>query len=79
MIILDEPTCGLHIHDIGKLLIELRKLLERGATIVIIEHDPTVIRSADWLVEVGPGSANHGGDLVYQGVAIDRKETKISY
>jgi excinuclease ABC subunit A len=67
LIILDEPTTGLHFQDIDKLIAVLRRLTESGATVITIEHHPDVIAAADWLVELGPGSAQAGGKLVYAG------------
>ncbi len=65
--VLDEPTVGLHPHDTGRLLSLLRRLREGGNTVVVVEHDPEAIRSADHVVELGPGSGEHGGSVVYQG------------
>ncbi|MEZ4813621.1 MAG: excinuclease ABC subunit UvrA [Bdellovibrionota bacterium] len=64
---LDEPTTGLHFHDVKKLLELLQRLVEQGNTVVVIEHNLDVIAAADWLVDMGPGPGNDGGDIVYQG------------
>ncbi|MEF3280177.1 MAG: excinuclease ABC subunit UvrA [Elusimicrobiota bacterium] len=69
--ILDEPTIGLHFADVEKLLKVINKLLERGNTIVIIEHNTDVIKSADWIIELGPGGGPDGGNLIYQGPRKD--------
>ena len=65
--ILDEPTTGLHFEDIRVLLGVLRKLVEKGNTIIVIEHNEDVIRAADWTIEMGPGGGRNGGQIVYQG------------
>src|SRR5438046_1183676 len=67
--VLDEPTIGLHPADTGRLLGLLRRLAEGGNTVVVVEHDPAAMRAADWMVELGPGSGEAGGALVYQGPA----------
>jgi len=65
--ILDEPTTGLHFEDIRVLLGVLRKLVDKGNTIIVIEHNEDVIRAADWTIEMGPGGGRNGGQIVYQG------------
>src|SRR5438067_413058 len=67
--VLDEPTIGLHPADTGRLLALLRRLADAGNTVVVVEHDPAAMRAADWMVELGPGSGERGGALVYQGPA----------
>ncbi|MBX2815489.1 MAG: excinuclease ABC subunit UvrA [Saprospiraceae bacterium] len=67
LFIFDEPTTGLHFHDINKLMSALNALVENGHTVVIVEHNLEVIKSADWLVELGPGGGRDGGKLLYQG------------
>ena len=67
--VLDEPTIGLHPADTGRLLALLRRLADAGNTVVVVEHDPAAMRAADWMVELGPGSGEAGGALVYQGPA----------
>ncbi len=67
LIILDEPTTGLHFSDVERLYKQIRNLISRGATIVVIEHSLFFIRNSDWLIKVGPQSAQQGGDLVYEG------------
>ncbi len=68
LIILDEPTSGLHFEDVAKLMASLRKLVDQGATVILVEHSLEVIAEADWLVDLGPGAAVDGGRLLYQGV-----------
>ncbi len=65
--IFDEPTTGLHFHDIRKLLTALNALVENGHTVVVVEHNLEVIKSADWLIDLGPEGGIHGGHLVGQG------------
>ena len=65
--VLDEPSIGLHARDIGRLLRLLRKLTETGNTVVVVEHDPVTIREADHMIELGPGSGEQGGHVVYSG------------
>jgi excinuclease ABC subunit A len=66
LLVLDEPTTGLHFEDVERLLAVLRTLIANGATIVTIEHNADVIDAADWLIELGPGSASQGGRLLAQ-------------
>ncbi len=67
--VLDEPTIGLHPRDTGRLLDNLRALVDTGSTVVVVEHDAETIRAADHLVELGPGGGRHGGHIVAQGDA----------
>jgi excinuclease ABC subunit A len=65
--LLDEPTTGLHFEDVAKLMKILLGLRDQGNTIVVIEHNLDVIRSADWMIDLGPGGGDKGGRLVYEG------------
>ncbi len=65
--VLDEPTTGLHLSDVKRLLGVLERLVERGDTLVVIEHHPDVIACADWVVELGPEAGEHGGRIVFEG------------
>ncbi|MBC5581822.1 excinuclease ABC subunit UvrA [Anaerofilum sp. BX8] len=65
--LLDEPTVGLHPADTAGLVALLRELRDLGNTVVVIEHDPEVMRAADWLIDLGPGAGRHGGEVVGQG------------
>ena len=65
--ILDEPTTGLHFDDIAKLLGAFRKLLESGASLLVIEHNLDVIKSADWLIDLGPEGGDQGGKIIATG------------
>ena len=67
LFIFDEPTTGLHFHDINKLLYALNALVENGHTVVVVEHNLEVIKTADWLIDLGPDGGIDGGYLVYQG------------
>ncbi|MEN9611412.1 MAG: hypothetical protein RLZZ628_2226 [Bacteroidota bacterium] len=74
----DEPTTGLHFHDIGKLLNALNALVERGHTVLVVEHNGEVIKSADWVIDLGPEGGDLGGNLVYQGTPEGLIEVKAS-
>ena len=65
--VLDEPTTCLHFEDIRVLLGVLRKLVDKGNTIIVIEHNPDMLRAADWIIEMGPGGGHSGGQILYQG------------
>ncbi|HCC68231.1 TPA: hypothetical protein DEP90_03485 [Patescibacteria group bacterium] len=77
--ILDEPTIGLHFYDVDKLLILLRGLIEKGDTVIIIEHNLDVIKQADWIIDLGPEGGEKGGYIVVQGSIDDIKNCKKSY
>ncbi|MGH7674826.1 MAG: excinuclease ABC subunit UvrA, partial [Gemmatimonadales bacterium] len=72
--VLDEPSIGLHPVDIDRLLGLLRRLADAGNTVVVVEHDPAAMLASDWMVELGPGSGEAGGQLVYQGPAAAVRE-----
>src|SRR5262249_55270459 len=65
--VLDEPSIGLHTRDTGRLIRILEELRGLGNTIVVVEHDPDVMRSADHIVDLGPGAGEHGGRIVFEG------------
>jgi excinuclease ABC subunit A len=67
LILLDEPSTGLHLADVPRLMAVIHRLVDKGATIVVIEHHPDIIREADWLIDMGPGGGEAGGQVVYQG------------
>jgi excinuclease ABC subunit A len=67
LFIFDEPTTGLHFDDISKLLAAFRRLLEAGATVLIIEHNMEVLKTADWIIDLGPEGGEAGGYLVAAG------------
>jgi excinuclease ABC subunit A len=79
LFIFDEPTTGLHFHDIKKLLDSFNALIEQGHTVLVIEHNLDVIRSADWVIDLGPEGGAGGGNLLYAGVPEGLKKVKESY
>ncbi len=79
LFIFDEPTTGLHFHDINKLMRSFRALLELGHSIVAIEHNPDVIRCADWVIDLGPEGGDQGGHLVFEGTPKDLMKCTSSY
>ncbi len=79
LFIFDEPTTGLHFHDIQKLLASFQALIEQGHSLIVIEHNTDVIKSADWLIDMGPEAGDAGGQVVYAGVPSGIKKSKESY
>ncbi|MBC7417265.1 MAG: excinuclease ABC subunit A, partial [Pedobacter sp.] len=79
LFIFDEPTTGLHFHDIKKLLIALNTLIEQGNSILVIEHNMDMIKSADWVIDIGPEGGDGGGQLVFEGIPEDLVKVKASY
>jgi excinuclease ABC subunit A len=77
--ILDEPTTGLHFHDVAKLLDVLHELVESGNTVVVIEHNLEVIKTADWIIDLGPEGGDGGGEIVTAGTPEDIVREKRSY
>ncbi|MDC1142844.1 excinuclease ABC subunit UvrA [Planctomycetota bacterium] len=77
--ILDEPTTGLHFHDVNRLVTVLQRLVDKGNTAVIIEHNLDVIKCADWLIDLGPEGGDGGGTLVAEGTPQDVANVKGSY
>ncbi|MCP4133573.1 MAG: excinuclease ABC subunit UvrA, partial [bacterium] len=67
MYILDEPSIGLHPRDTGKLIDMLFQIKDKGNSVFVVEHDPDVIRAADWIIDIGPHAGMHGGELVFSG------------
>ncbi len=77
--ILDEPTTGLHFHDVAKLLEVLHELADAGNTVVVIEHNLEVIKTADWIIDMGPEGGDGGGRIVAEGTPEDVAKVKESY
>ena len=79
LFIFDEPTTGLHFHDIKKLLNSFNALIDQGHSILVIEHNTDVIKSADWIIDLGPEAGDLGGNLVYAGIPAGLRKVKQSY
>ena len=79
LFIFDEPTTGLHFHDIKKLLTAFNALLKMGHSLVIIEHNQDIIKCADWVIDLGPEGGDEGGNLVFAGTPEDLVEVEGSY
>ncbi len=79
LFIFDEPTTGLHFHDISKLLIAFNELILRGHTVIVIEHNPEVIKTADWVIDLGPEGGDAGGYLVFEGTPEELVKCENSY
>jgi excinuclease ABC subunit A len=77
--VLDEPTTGLHFEDVNKLLGVLKRLVETGNTVVVIEHNLDVIKSSDWVIDMGPEGGFRGGTVVAEGTPEDVAKVKESY
>jgi excinuclease ABC subunit A len=79
LFIFDEPTTGLHVNDIEKLLRALHMLIEKGNSILVIEHNLDVIKCADWIIDLGPEGGEKGGHIVFEGTPDDLVKNKESY
>ena len=79
MFIFDEPTTGLHFHDINRLLDSFNALLDQGHSILVIEHNSSVIKNADWVIDLGPEGGDKGGYLVAQGTPEELAKSKQSF
>jgi excinuclease ABC subunit A len=77
--IFDEPTTGLHFHDIRKLLAAINALVEKGHTVLVVEHNMEVIKNADWVIDLGPEGGKDGGHLVFEGQPEDLAKVKGSF
>jgi excinuclease ABC subunit A len=77
--ILDEPTTGLHFHDVRKLLEVLHELVDNGNTVVVIEHNLEVVKTADWIVDLGPEGGDNGGEIVASGTPEEVARVARSY
>ncbi len=78
MYILDEPTIGLHFEDVRRLLEVLNALVDKGNTVLVVEHNMDVIRAADWVIEMGPDGGVRGGEMLFAGVPAKLKKVKNS-
>jgi len=78
LFIFDEPTTGLHFHDISKLLKSIQALVNRGNTVIVIEHNLDMVKCADWMIDLGPEGGDAGGNLVFQGTVDEILEVKES-
>ena len=77
--VLDEPTTGLHYYDVDNLLKILDELVEKGNTVVVVEHNLDIIRNSDWIIDLGPEGGDKGGEIVAQGKVSDIMANTQSY
>jgi excinuclease ABC subunit A len=78
LFIFDEPTTGLHFHDIHKLLKAFNALIDQGHSLIVVEHNTDIIKSADWVIDMGPEAGVNGGNVVYAGVPTGLAKCKAS-
>ena len=78
MYILDEPSIGLHPRDTDRLIAVLRRLRDIGNTVVVVEHDPEIIKAADWVIDLGPRAGINGGEVVFEGSIVTPSEASVS-
>lgn len=76
--IMDEPTTGLHVSDISAILAIIDRLVKKGNTVVVIEHNLDVIRSADWIIDIGPEGGYKGGEILFEGTPLELKQCEAS-
>lgn len=79
LFIFDEPSTGLHFHDIQKLLKSLQALIDLGHSVIVIEHQPDIIKCADYIIDIGPEAGKHGGEVVFTGTPEDLTKNKKSH
>lgn len=79
LFIFDEPSTGLHFHDINKLLKSLQALIDLGHSVIVIEHQPDIIKTADYIIDIGPEAGKHGGEVVFAGTPEDLIKNKKSH
>ena len=75
---MDEPTTGLHMNDIDKFISILDRLVDAGNTVVVIEHNPDIIRHADWMIDLGPEGGAKGGEILFEGRPQDAAQNPAS-
>lgn len=78
LFIFDEPTTGLHFHDISKLLQSFNALIDKGHSIIVIEHNQDIIENADWVIELGPKGGDEGGEIIYAGLPLSPSQASSS-
>ncbi|MEP1891420.1 MAG: hypothetical protein ABJJ14_07120, partial [Cyclobacteriaceae bacterium] len=79
LFIFDEPTTGLHFHDIKKLLDAINALVNAGNSVLIIEHNMEVVKNADWIIDMGPEGGEHGGNVCFAGLPEDMIKLADNY
>jgi len=79
MFLFDEPTTGLHFYDVEKLLKAFDALLDKGHTVIVVEHNMDVIRAADWVIDLGPDAGDRGGNIVFAGTPESLASSESSY
>jgi excinuclease ABC subunit A len=79
LFLFDEPTTGLHFHDIKKLLNSIQALVNNGHSVLVIEHNMEMIKSADWVIDLGPEGGNDGGYIVFEGTPEEMKQCNKGY
>lgn len=79
LFIFDEPTTGLHFHDVKKLLTAFDALIQKGHSLLVIEHNLDVIKSADWIIDIGPEGGKNGGNIVFEGTPEEIIRSESSF
>lgn len=79
LFIFDEPSTGLHFHDINKLMISLQALVNLGHSVIVIEHQPDIIKCADYIIDIGPEAGKYGGEIVFAGTPEELIKNKTSH
>ncbi len=79
LFVFDEPTTGLHFHDIKKLLKAINALVDQGDSVIIIEHNMEIIKSADWIIDLGPEGGEKGGYVTFEGTPEDMVKLENNY
>ena len=77
--ILDEPSTGLHLSDIDKIIRLLEKLVAKGNSVIVIEHNLDIMNHADWIIDMGPEGGNMGGEIVFEGTPLQLQEENDGY